>query len=472
MAARLVLGPLVGGLTHRSARLWGRSDSPAILTAWLARRDDLGDAHVAGRVRVSESSGLAGVVPLERLQAESTYYYALRPDSRRPAKKEFRSFRTFPRPGQRRSFRFAFGSCFRPARRGAGGAFRHILETEHDLAFLLMLGDQIYADEWQYNGLGRIARTYEDYRQVYLHTWSNPFLRELLARTPVFMILDDHEVDNDWHWTEDARQQAAIPLYTRLWRWLAGRPRGERELSRQHVQAALRAYWEHQGMHAPPPLLPFQGADGRAPVDLLAGEAGAFAYTFTYGAATFFVLDTRTLRVRNRRQQTLLGEAQWRVLQEWLREAKEAYPLKFIVTSSAILFEMWGDFAKDRWSGFPQERERLFHFLAENEIEGVYFIAGDLHEAHAISAHLQSPRGRRIPLWEFCATPFEQQINWPARLLIVEPSSKALHEARLHFSVGHINYGIVEVHFDRDGKPSVTYTVRYEEGGAWRSIQP
>ncbi len=65
------------------------------------------------------------------------------------------------------------------------------------------------------------------------------------------------------------------------------------------------------------------------------------------------------------------------LLEEWLRRVKDTYPVKFIVTSCALLYRMILDIPRDRWSGFPREQDRLLRFLGENGIENVYLLAGD-----------------------------------------------------------------------------------------------
>lgn len=461
--AKMILGPLIGGLSHNSANLWARADSKCTLYAWLGTSSNLENVTLAGQSELHASTGCAGIVPIKKLKPETIYYYALSLVNKKPAKKEFKSFKTFPKPGQIRSFRFGFGSCFRPDGENSGEAFRHIIDHQKDLSFLLMLGDQIYADEWKHNGIGKVAVTREDYRDVYAYVWSDPDLREMLTKVPVFMTLDDHEVDNDWHWENKARDQAIVPWYTRLIRWFGGRPIEERRIPRQRIRAALEAYWEHQGIHAPKMLLPMELEKESGDFNLMEEDAGSLAYTFYYGAAAFFVMDTRTMRVHNSETQIVLGEAQWRVLFQWLDDVKDECPVKFIVSSSAFLFDMFGDVANDRWTGFKAERDRLLFYLAENGIEDVYILAGDLHEGHAISANLNGPNGKPIPLWEFCATPFKQEINWLAKLLIKKTSSAALKDAEVKFSIAHINYGTVDVEFDQNKKPHVKYTVNYKD---------
>ncbi|RME90141.1 MAG: hypothetical protein D6770_03065 [Anaerolineae bacterium] len=471
IAHRLILGPIIGGLSHQSVNLWARADGEGTLHAFLGQQPDLSDAQPAGTSPLQAENGFAGVVPIRNLQPETTYYYALTLSPDLPQGERFPSFTTFPPPGEPRSFNFVFGSCFRPTTEHSGQAFRAIirrLETD-DLRFLLMIGDQIYADQWKYNGIGKVATTLEDYRAVYAHVWSNPPLRDLLSRLPAFMILDDHEVDDDWHWLDSERQWADIPILDKFIRWIEGRPPQERQLPPQRVRYALQAYWEHQGMHAPPMLHPPRLNRGGL-YTLETKDTGSLAYTFTFGAAAFFVMDTRTMRVRGRGAQTMLGEEQWAALEEWLLNVKDTYPIKFLVTSSALLFTMFVDVARDRWSGYPRERDRLLHFLAANGIEGVYLLAGDLHSAHAVSAELYGPNQKAIPLWEFCASPFEQNPNWLSRFTYIPILSGAVHHQRKHFCVSAINYGLVRVDFSEPHAPRVRFEIHYldERKGEWK----
>ena len=260
---------------------------------------------------------------------------------------------------------------------------RHHIDSDN-LLFGLLLGDQIYADSAERKGIHRIAVTLEEYRALYEHAWYRPAMRGLLPGLPLFMILDDNEVDDDWHWLAIERSRATIPVYIRFFRWLKGLPPEQRRLSPERVRAALKAYVEHQAMHAPELALSDKTSEpGKF---LFQSEvSGCFAYKFYFGGAAFFVLDTRTMRVKDSNA-SLLGEEQWIILQKWLKEVNGQYPVKFLVSSGTILHPFWLDVARDRWSGFPVERERLLEFLASNEIEGLHILTGDLHSAHAIFA--------------------------------------------------------------------------------------
>jgi alkaline phosphatase D len=466
--ANLILGPIVGGLSHKRANLWGRANGPGILHAWLGRNPDLSDARLAAHsLPLRAEDGFAGVAPLSGLSPDTLYHYALtlndnQPD---PALAPYPYFTSFPLPGQPRSFNFVFGSCFRPKDENGGQIFRQIaarISTE-PLRFWLLTGDQIYADDYDHNGLGTVACNVSEYRQVYEYTWTRPPLRDLLPRLPAFMTLDDHEVDDDWTWTNTARTRAQIPIWDRFMRWAKRRAPFEWKIPAERVRDALQAYWEHQVMHAPPfEIPPILNDEGRYALDK--DDPGSLAYTFTFGAAAFFVMDTRTNRVKNWKQQIMLGEGQWHALEHWLLAVKNVYPVKFIVTSGCLLFNMWLDIPRDRWSGFKDEQKRLLHFLAAEGIQGVYLLAGDLHSAHAVSADLYGPRGQALPLWEFCSSPFEQKPNTFSSRTYKPLRISPVRQQSLHFNIAQPNFGLIKVDFSEYGMPQVKFEV-YGTGG-------
>jgi alkaline phosphatase D len=477
----LLLGPIIGGLTHRSAYLWGRTGGSGVLSAWLGSQPDLSDAILAGAsLPLRPEDGFAGVAPVDRLAPDTRYYYSLqlqegvpRPGRGPHADGSYPSFVTFPEPGERRSFRFAFGSCFRRKDPASGQVFsildRH--RQNFDLRFMLFIGDQVYADEARYNALQRVAVSLDEYRQVYAHTWGLPALRHMLWNLPAFMILDDHEVDDDWRWLDHKRQAATIPWWDRLARLSHGRRAEERSLAPQRVQNALQAYWEHQGMHAPGFELPLE-LNREGQYSLAAADAGSLAYSFTFGAAAFFVMDTRSMRVRGlhglrsgaQDSPAMLGEGQWRALEAWLMAVKDDFPLKFLVTSSALLFDLWLDIPRDRWSGFPSERRRLLALLANEQVQGVYVLAGDLHSSHAVQVELGAGGDRCLPLWEFCSSPLDQEVNRYSRLLQRSLRGAPVRRHDCPFVVSQNNFGQVTVDYQPSGKPRVSFEIFGEKG--------
>jgi len=462
----ILLGPIVGGLSHNSANIWARADAPSTLYVWLATHSNFNDAELVGETELISDEGFAGVVPAVNLNPETQYHYAVSLQKTKPPHTDFHSFITFPEPSTPRSFTFLFGSCFLPEGEQGSLTFDEIhkhIEPER-LRFGLFIGDQIYADDAEHNGLGKIAVTLDDYRSAYAYAWTRPPMQRLLPNLPLFMILDDHEVEDDWHWEEADRLRSSIPFYNQLFRQLSGVPREQRKLTKDRVLAALKAYYEHQAMHAPKgPSLPQMDAQGNflLPPD----DNGTFAYSFSYGNAAFFVLDTRTMRTRKGKNR-LLGEAQWKMLEDWFLNVKDKYPVKFLISSGTVMYPFLLDFVQDRWTGFRSERERLFKFLAENEIEGVFILSGDLHIAHTVSAKIICPSGRRIPIWEFCSSPFEQKSNW-LNTTYIPMISRWIRKQKKYFHLLHRNFGIVHVDFDGPS-PRVEFNLHYEDNG-WKT---
>ena len=87
---------------------------------------------------------------------------------------------------------------------------------------LVLLGDQVYADEVPPDTAAFIqsrrdrrgapldeVADFEEYTHLYRESWSNPDIRWLLSTVPSTMIFDDHEVHDDWNisdsWIEEMR---------------------------------------------------------------------------------------------------------------------------------------------------------------------------------------------------------------------------------------------------------------------------
>ncbi len=470
--AQIFLGPIVGGLSHESANLWVRATGACNIYGWLGNKPDLSDAKFAGESDPPvKEDAFIGIVPLRELKADTRYHYALTLDMKKPdpAHSPYPSFKTFPQPGMRQSFKFAFGSCFLPMEETSGLIFNAIdtQRVEDDLRFIMLLGDQIYADKWQHNGINKLAITTAEYRQVYAHTWSRPPFQNLLKNLPAFMILDDHEVDNDWHWDDITKRWASLPLYEVSSRWLKRRPKDERFLTIHRARDAMEAYWEHQGLHGPAPIDPLRlDPSGRFAIH---ESDGSLAYQFVVGAASFFVMDVRTSRIKMRNHYHIMTERQWQALEKWLLEDRKKFPVKFLVSSSSVLFDMFGDFTRDRWGGFRGDRNRLLNFIAEHSIENLFILTGDLHAGHAIEVALSTPVGQPLTLWEFCASPFEQSHNTLAWTNI-RTWSPAVKAYKRHFSAPVNNYGVVGVEFSENEKPVVSFSLHGMQGDEIASV--
>ena len=93
---------------------------------------------------------------------------------------------------------------------------------------LLMIGDQVYADEdaprdarsssgsggAPRSGPGEEVADFEEYTRLYRETWGEEAIRWLLSTVPSAMIFDDHDVHDDWNtsisWLDGDASQALV----------------------------------------------------------------------------------------------------------------------------------------------------------------------------------------------------------------------------------------------------------------------
>lgn len=107
---------------------------------------------------------------------------------------------------------------------------------------LLLLGDQVYADQTSEATAQALAARrdlteppwkqvadYEEYTYLYYESWLDPEVRWLLSTVPSCMIFDDHDVIDDWNTSASwlARMRA-----TPWWR--------------ERILGGLMSYWVHQ----------------------------------------------------------------------------------------------------------------------------------------------------------------------------------------------------------------------------------
>lgn len=135
-------------------------------------------------------------------------------------------------PGPGRTQQIAYGSCRVATQRTTEGRQRYGVDALEAYAvrlatdpqarrpdLLLMLGDQIYADETTELTRARIAARrditrppkdevadFEEYTWLYHESWSDPQIRWLMSTVPIAMIFDDHDVHDDWNTSRSWRQ--------------------------------------------------------------------------------------------------------------------------------------------------------------------------------------------------------------------------------------------------------------------------
>ncbi len=246
----LTVGPIVGATSANSVRIWGRGkleitrsskDTSGVgnsIFSWISlellNRGTLVPRRCFGVARLRPVSAakfsepkflkmnpnfdMTGVVVFSDLLPETQYEYQIgwffselelesfTPDS--PLNwSQINSYKfTTASANNLRSRSFIFGSC-RYLLRLFGGSwfddrgdkiFRTILEQinrESTINQLLMVGDQIYADDLN---VVQSDTSLDEYNRRYQDVFSQPFIRELMSSVPTYMTLDDHEIEDNW----------------------------------------------------------------------------------------------------------------------------------------------------------------------------------------------------------------------------------------------------------------------------------
>jgi alkaline phosphatase D len=242
---------------------------------------------------------------------------------------------------------YALGSC-RYLLRLFGGTwfddrgdkvFRTILRQneKQPLHGLVMVGDQIYADDLNFVSPDTKI---DEFLKRYRIAFNQPNLRELMSQVPTYMILDDHEIEDNW--PAEATDSDFKVLYPQ----------------------AIHAYQIYQCSHAPL----FEAKKGR-----IEGTLSRFWYTFRDGCSDWFVMDSRTERTKGE----IISQSQLVELCNWL-VTPNVGRVRFVVTSVPMFpdFSTDGD---DKWQGYPDQRKQILDFISANGVQKVVFVSGDVH---------------------------------------------------------------------------------------------
>lgn len=320
-------GPASCEVTSHSALVWLRARRPSRLRVEYGLDPGLGNASATPPKAATSATDYTLVFNLGGLHPGREYFYrgVLLPSGAtgEPVRGPIGRFQTAPESAQ--EFRFAWSGDMEASHQPFT-IFAGVLEK--DPHFFILLGDTMYADKPKW----RADLTLNGYRRKHRENRGDPHLQRLLARTAVFAMWDDHEVENDFD-----RTNPRIP----------------------EGRQAFREYW---------------------PVRTESADPGVLYRRFSWGSgADFFVLDCRQYRSPKGEpdgpEKTMLGKVQ----KEWFKESIRASraPFKFIISSVPFL----GSWGADKWSGYATEREELFRFFRAENVSGIIILSADLHLA-------------------------------------------------------------------------------------------
>ncbi len=405
------------------------------------------------------------------------------------------------------SFRLSFGSCRRSApmdqanlkKVGADAlvALAHrMMDGGHERwpDALFLAGDQVYADIPSPEQRARLLaqhgvadedqldpddpmtevaaeiQNFEEYTWLYHDTWMEPRVRWLLSTVPTAMILDDHDLRDDWNTSQEWRDRV-----TRTPWW------------RERVVGAFASYWvyQHLGNLSPTELerdVLYRRiraeTDDDARTRLLDDFAWQADATPDSARWSFFrdfgteqhgirlvVVDARCSRVLDPERRAMVDDAEWAWFSEQvlptdgtrLDHVMIGATLPVLLLPGIHHLEGWDEalargrwgrrgqrFAEwlrqkvdlEHWAAFRTSFHRLTDLIArvgrqERPPSSVLILSGDVHCSYTASGRLDGIDPARTGFHQLTMSPFRNPLEPPIRvanhLLNMRPVRAVLH---------------------------------------------
>ena len=471
--AELVVGPILRHVGEEDATIWVETDARC-------------EVEVLGQTEPTfcVDGHHYALVCIEGLGPGSRSRYEARLDGERrwpPADSELPAseIRTVD-PG--RAARVSFGSCrvalpveppyVRSKDEHPEGAevdalhvYAHELMREPDRRWpnlLLLLGDQVYVDEGSPETRrfirsrrdvseppGEEVVDFEEYTRLYRESWREPYVRWLLSTVPTAMIIDDHDISDDWN-------------ISRSWKEEMDR----KDWWHRRVEAGFMTYWIYQHLGNLSPEGRFRRTRRTPGQGLARGRrAGAprlrasayedregvrWSYRRDLCGTRVIVMDSRGGRVLEEGRRSIFDDEE----RTWVwAQAEGEFDHLLIATSDPVLLShglhhleawsesvcdgAWGRVAAwlcerlrraedfDHWASFGRSFRRLFRLIREvgspsgdRPPASIVLLSGDVH--HAYLAEVGFPRGSNVEshVYQAVCSPYRNPLgNWERRAI-------------------------------------------------------
>jgi len=481
---KLVLGPLLRYVGETQATVWVETDAAARVEVEVSPaepgREAAGGGHGQAPTFQVQSHHYA-LVLIDGLEPDRVYTYRVELDGEPvwPEPVAAPDGAAFPASSIRtlhgdHPLRIAFGSCRvaapheppwtlppsadRKRGKGADALYAFALRmrdadpgTWPDL--LLLLGDQIYADDTSETVQefirsrrdvrrppGLEVADFEEYTRLYWEAWGDPVLRWLLSTVPTAMIFDDHDISDDWN------TSAAWVEHMRATDWWDER-----------IVSGLASYWlyQHLGNLSPDDL-------DDDPVWAKVRDAGdatrvlrefayradrevegtRWSYTRDFGRTRLVVIDSRCGRVLEGERREMVDDDEW----AWIeRQAGGDFDHLLLATSlpfalapaihdleawnEHVTAGAWGRLAArigerirqgidlEHWAAFNASFDRL-GALIEAVAAGrrgrppgsVVVLSGDVHHTYLAELSFPGAAGGHSPAWQAVCSPLRNPL--------------------------------------------------------------
>ncbi|OLL18084.1 MULTISPECIES: alkaline phosphatase D family protein [unclassified Rhodococcus (in: high G+C Gram-positive bacteria)] len=352
---------------------------------------------------------------------------------------------------------------------------------------LLLLGDQVYADELSEQTLARVrerhdldeppgpqVRNYEEYTWLYAESWSDPHVRWLLSTVPTSMIFDDHDVHDDWNTSQSWRDEVEA---TSWWE--------------ERIVGGLASYWVYQHLGNLDPVQLAENAlyqrvrkaDGDAEPLLREfasaadeeadGAKGAqWSYRRDLGRVRLLVIDSRCGRVLSGGRREMVSDPEF----SWIeRQTQGDYDHLLVGTSLPWLLPRalhdleswderlaagvrgnrvarWAETVRrgadlEHWAAFRDSFDRLARLFADigrGRCTGpsgrppatICVLSGDVHHAYVAQARFPDPMPTRV--YQLTCSPLHNYVPAAVRAVFRISWSRAM-ERTVRFALGRVS---------------------------------
>jgi alkaline phosphatase D len=299
--------------------------------------------------------------------------------------------------------RIAFGSCAKQDK--PQPIWEAVNATSPDL--FLFLGDNIYGD----------TEDLTELEAKYAKLAEKPGFVQLRAQTPVMATWDDHDFGQNDAGAEFPMKEPFRQAFLRFWKEPTDSPRWQRDgvytsavfgPEGRRVQVILLDLRYNRTPIARNIAFPDDAVYERwARAEAKAGRMVPGPYTRDPDPSA-----------------TMLGEAQWRWLEEQLRVPAD---VRLIGSSLQVLADFPG---WEAWVNYPRDHARLIDTVRSTQASGVVFLSGDTHYGELSELDANTP----YPLYDLTSSGLTEEWHVPVPNAL--RTGKAHHQA---------NFGMVDV---------------------------
>lgn len=333
---------------------------------------------------------------------------------------------------------------------------------------LLLLGDQVYADDPspEIRALLREKRTaqqdselgeevfeeicdFEEYTWLYKESWGVDEVSGLMASIPSCMILDDHDLRDDWNSSLDWRatmekkpwwHRRVVGAFSSYWVYQHLGNLSPEELGRDDLYRAVRA--AANGAEREKLLADFSLRADSEP------SSARWSYYRDLGDTRIIMIDSRCSRDLDPERRAMLDDVEW----NWLRERATETSARHIVFGTSLPYlmlpalhhlEQWNEavaqgawgrrFGKvgeklrlaldlEHWAAFGnsfQDMAELTAELVERESPpaSVLWLSGDVHCSYVAQAALTGLDTAQTAVYQLTMSPFRNPLELPIRVV-------------------------------------------------------